>query len=606
MIVGLLSLLETSAALGVEKMNLGMAHRGRLNVLYHVVGKPFDIILKEFVGIKGEELAPFEMQSDVKYHLGSHSKLKFRNGREMLTEMLANPSHLEAVNPLVQGYTRADQDERGEGGIDKVIPIEIHGDAAFSGQGVAFESMCMSEVASHSTGGTIHVVCNNQIGFTTDPKSSRSSAYCTDLGRVYGCPILHVNGDSPEDVVRVFQFAAEFRAKFHKSVVIDLVCYRRYGHNENDDPSITQPLMYSRIRQMPHVFRRYSDQLISEGVVTSQEVTNKSIVEKERFGSYQELAEKVNYAEYLKESIPTKWKTMKHSDEMGKVSFEPTAITKETVDKVAKALKTYPDGFQPHPKLKNVLDRRVETLEQGKGIEWGTAEALAFGSLLLEGHNVRITGEDVERGTYAQRHAVVHNVEKEGSYTPLEHVGEGQGRFRITNSPLSEYACMGYAAGYSIFDPNQLVMWEAQYGDFANGAAIIFDQFLSSGETKWNQPQSCVVSLPHGFDGKGPEHSSGRLERFLQMCNEDELTPALTVEERHHRVNWECVLPTTPAQYFHLLRRHLKRDFRKSLIIFFSKQYLRAPNVSNLEEFTSGSFLPVIPDATVPPARHAV
>ncbi|EPY19506.1 2-oxoglutarate dehydrogenase E1 component [Strigomonas culicis] len=603
LIVGLRALMEASSKLGVEKINLGMAHRGRLNVLYHIIGKPFEVILKEFVGVKGSELAPFQMQSDVKYHLGSRSQVKMQNGNMMQTEMLCNPSHLEAVNPFVQGYSRADQDSRGEGGALKVLPIEIHGDAAFSGQGVAFESMLLSEVKSHGTGGTIHVVCNNQIGFTTDPKCSRSSAYCTDLGRVYGCPIIHVNGDSPEDVARVFSFAAEYRAHFHKSVVIDLVCYRTYGHNENDDPSITQPLMYQRIRSMPSVFRKYSDQLLAEGVITGPEVTTKSISEKARFGAYQDAVDQVNYASYLRSIIPDNWKTLKYSDELGQVTLQPTTITPQQVEQVARALETYPENFEVNSKLKVVLERRVASLRKGTDIDWGAAEALAFGAMLLEGHNVRIMGEDVERGTYSHRHAVVHNVKEKGTYVPLAHLAETQGRMHITNDPLSEYGGLGYASGYSLFDPKDFVMWEAQYGDFANEAAIVFDQFLSAGETKWNQQQSCVVSLPHGFDGKGPEHSSGRLERFLQMSSEDELTPAYSVEERAHRVNWEIVQPSTPAQYFHVLRRHLKRDFRKALVIFFSKQFLRAPNVSAIESFTSGAFQPVIEDPAVPASQ---
>ncbi|AYU83718.1 2-oxoglutarate dehydrogenase subunit [Leishmania donovani] len=603
MVAGLRALLEKSSEFGVQTINLGMAHRGRLNVLCHVIGKPFEVILKEFVGVTGQELHPFQIQSDVKYHLGYRGQLKLNSGKVMQTEMLCNPSHLEAVNPFVQGYTRAMQVSLGEKGREKVLPIEIHGDAAFAGQGVAFETMCISEVGEQDTGGTVHVVCNNQIGFTTDPKSSRSSAYCTDLGRVYNCPILHVNGDYPEEVIRVFEFAAEYRARFHKSVVIDLVCYRRFGHNENDDPSITQPLMYERVRAMPDVFRRYTDALITQGIVTPQQSTQKAIDEKARYGSYQEAAAQVNYAEYLKKSIPDKWKCMKYSDELGNVTQHPTAITQETVNKVLKALKTYPEGFQLHPKLKAVLDRRNETIETGEGIEWGTAEALAFGSLLLEGHQVRVTGEDVERGTFAQRHAVIHDQSQERTYVPLAHISDMQGRMIINNSPLSEYGMLGYAAGYSLYDPTSLVIWEAQYGDFANGATIVFDQFLSAGESKWNQQQSCIVTLPHGYDGKGAEHSSGRLERFLQMSSEDVTTPAYSKEERAHRINWEIAYPSTPAQYFHLLRRHQKRNFRKALVIFFSKKYLRAPNVSTLEEFTNGEFQSVIPDLSVPASQ---
>ncbi|EPY26739.1 hypothetical protein STCU_06104 [Strigomonas culicis] len=361
--------------------------------------------------------------------------------------------------------------------------------------------------------------------------------------------------------------------------------------------------MYQRIRSMPSVFRKYSDQLLAEGVITGPEVTTKSISEKARFGAYQDAVDQVNYASYLRSIIPDNWKTLKYSDELGQVTLQPTTITPQQVEQVARALETYPENFEVNSKLKVVLERRVASLRKGTDIDWGAAEALAFGAMLLEGHNVRIMGEDVERGTYSHRHAVVHNVKEKGTYVPLAHLAETQGRMHITNDPLSEYGGLGYASGYSLFDPKDFVMWEAQYGDFANEAAIVFDQFLSAGETKWNQQQSCVVSLPHGFDGKGPEHSSGRLERFLQMSSEDELTPAYSVEERAHRVNWEIVQPSTPAQYFHVLRRHLKRDFRKALVIFFSKQFLRAPNVSAIESFTSGAFQPVIEDPAVPASQ---
>ncbi|KEG06995.1 2-oxoglutarate dehydrogenase E1 component [Trypanosoma grayi] len=603
LIVGLRALMDASSKYGVEKVNIGMAHRGRLNVLYHVVDKPFPVILKEFMGITGPELEPFKIQSDVKYHLGARSTTTLRNGKKMATELLANPSHLEAVNPFVQGYTRAEQVSFGPTGRSKVLPIEIHGDAAFSGQGIAFETMGMSELGEFSTGGTIHVVVNNQIGFTTDPKCSRSSAYCTDLGRVYQCPIFHVNGDSPDDVVRVFELAADFRAKFNKSVVIDLVCYRRFGHNENDDPTITQPLMYNRIQSMGDLFTKYSEALIADGVITQKQQMAKSISEKERYGEFQSKAEGVKYGEFLKSCIPERWRNMKYSDQLGNVTLEPTAVSLTQLQPVLNALKVVPDGFVVHPKLQVVLDRRNEALAKGKGIDWGAAEAIAFGSLLVEGVHVRVLGEDVQRGTFSQRHAVLHNQRKASTYTPLAHICEGQAMFTITNSPLSEYGVLGYAGGYSLHDPNALVIWEAQYGDFANGAAIIFDQFLSAGESKWNQQQSLIVSLPHGYDGKGAEHSSGRLERFLQSVSEDADTPAYSPEERAHRVNLEVVYPSTPAQYFHLLRRHVRRNFRKPLILFFSKQFLRSPNESTMEEFTSGRFYPVIEDALVPPAK---
>ncbi|KAG8344784.1 2 oxoglutarate dehydrogenase N terminus ansketolase pyrimidine binding domain [Trypanosoma vivax] len=603
LIVGLRSLTEAASIHGVEKINLCMAHRGRLNVLYNVIGKSFPVILKEFVGVTGPELEPFKVQSDVKYHLGARSSMKTRNGKAVTMELLANPSHLEAVNPVLQGYTRAAQLMYESDGHKKVLPVEVHGDAAFSGQGIAFETMCISEVPKFSTGGTVHVVVNNQIGFTTDPNCSRSSAYCTDLGRAFHCPILHVNGDSPEDVARVFAFAVDFRSKFGKSIVIDLVCYRRYGHNENDDPTITQPLLYKQVHATPDVFARYSESLLADGLITPEDREAKCKEKKELYGKFQEEAAKVVYADYLRSNIPELWKGMRYSDQLGHVTLEPTAVPRAKLQAVIDSLKVVPDGFVVNPKLKAVLDHRVQSLEKGVGIDWGAAEALAFGSLLLEGTHVRVMGQDVERGTFAHRHAVLHDQIKEGTYTPLDHIDGGKASFIITNSPLNEYGVLGYASGYSLVDPNALVIWEAQFGDFANGAAIIFDQFLSSAESKWNQQQAVVVALPHGFDGRGAEHSSGRIERFLQGVSEDVDTPAYSAHERSHRVNMEVAFPSTPAQYFHLLRRHVRRNFRKPLVLFFSKQFLRAPNESTMEEITSGTFCSVIGDASVPPER---
>eukprot|EP00796_Vickermania_ingenoplastis_P008198 gene8198-5724_t len=602
LIVGLRTFIHTVANHGVRKVNLCMAHRGRLNVLANVIGKPFEIILKEFVGVHKEDLEPFKIQSDVKYHLGCRGNFVTRNGNVLEMEILSNPSHLEAVNPIIQGYTKANQRMFSiTEGHRNVIPIEVHGDAAFSGQGVAFETMAISEIGEFHTGGTIHVVCNNQIGFTTDPRFSRSSPHCTGLGKAFGCPIIHVNGDSPEDVARVFEFAAEFRLAFSKSIIIDLVGYRRYGHNENDDPSITQPLLYNHIKKFPDVFTRYGDELVAEGVMTEAEVAGVAKEKRDYYNNLQKNAPPVHYSQYLKESIPPKWKGMKYSDELGKVTLEPTAITQQTVNTVLNALTTLPEGFVVHPKLAAVLERRYESIRTGEGIDWGTAEALAFGSLLVEGYEVRLTGQDVQRGTFAQRHAVLRDQNSDATYAPLSALETELRQFSVLNSPLSEFGTLGYAAGYSLYNPKTLTIWEAQYGDFANGATIVFDQFLSDGEDKWNEQQACVVNMPHGYDGKGPEHSSGRIERFLQMSAEDVTTPALSKEMRLHAINWEIVYPTTPAQYFHLLRRHMKRNFRKALVIFYSKQFLRAPNVSTLKELLSGEFQSLIDDPVVKP-----
>lgn len=605
MVLGLRTAVDTAAGLGATKVNMCMAHRGRLNVLINVIGKPFEVLLKEFTGVSADDLKPFRIQSDVKYHLGCNGARPAPNGKSTKLEMLCNPSHLEAVNPVLQGYTKANQNAyAGEEGKQQVLPIEIHGDAAFAGQGVAFESMCLSEVGEFGTGGTIHVVCNNQVGFTTNPSGSRSSAHCTALGKVFGCPIIRVNADSPEDVARVFQFAAEFRMAFHKSIVIDLVGYRRFGHNENDDPSMTQPVMYEKIKNFPDVFDRYSKTLVEEGVMTAAEVSAMASAAKKHYNDMQKSFTNVKYSDFLASGITENWKNMKYSDQFGKVTLQPTAITPETTQTVLKAMQTYPAGFKVHSKLSAVLDRRNDTIKAGEGIDWGTAEALAFGSLLMEGDSIRLTGQDVQRGTFAQRHAVLHDQVTDALYAPLSGLAKQAGQFTVLNSPLSEYGTLGYAVGYSLFDPKCLTIWEAQYGDFANGAAIVFDQFLSSGEDKWNQQQACVVSMPHGYDGKGAEHSSGRIERFLQGSNEEVTTPALSKQERLHGINWEVVYPSTPAQYFHLLRRHMKRDFRKTLVIFFSKQFLRAPNVSSIADFQGSSeFQSVIGDPVVTPAK---
>ena len=601
LVAGLRALLNQSSAHGVEQAYIGMAHRGRLNILTHIAGKPFNVLLKEFKGVKADELKPYKMQSDVKYHLGAANDMTMRNGKTVRVDMLFNPSHLEAVNPFVQGTVRAEQFLRGDKGKQQVLPIEIHGDAAFAGQGVVFETMGLSEIGQYGTGGTVHLVCNNQIGFTTDPKSSRSSAYCTDLGRTFQCPIFHVNGDSPEDVVKVFELAADYRSKYGRSVVIDFVCYRRYGHNENDDPSMTQPLMYERIKNHRNIFEIYSAKLQQDGVVTADEVSQKRTEMKRRFDTVFENPQEVRYYDYIKSNIPLRWKSMDYSDAKG--TMGPTAVSHDNLGPVISALKTFPPDFNVHKGLaERVLKRRTESLLSGKDIEWGTAEALAFGSLLNEGIHVRVSGQDVERATFSQRNAVLHDQKTNATYTNLDHVSPTQAPLTITNSSLSEYGVLGFECGYSQHNPNALVMWEAQFGDFANGAQIIFDQFLSAGESKWNVQQAVVVSMPHGYDGNGPEHSSGRIERFLQSVAEDIEAPVLGEVERHQLCNMEVTFPSTPAQYFHLLRRHVKRSFRKPLINFFSKQFLRAPNVSSLEEMTAAGscFQPVIPDISIP------
>lgn len=599
LIVGLKALIERAAERGVEEAVIGMAHRGRLSSLHNVCGKPFAAIVKEFEGLKPDDFKGVEGQGDVKYHLGARNVRKLRNGKDVLVEMLCNPSHLECVNPFVQGRTKASQVYRGDKSGTKVLPIEIHGDAAFSGQGITFETMGLSELGKYHTGGTMHIVVNNQIGFTTDPKSSRSTAHCTDLGRVFHCPVFHVNGDRPEDVYKVFRLAADYRAKFNRSVVIDLVCYRRYGHNEGDDPTVTQPLMYNLIKARKDIYTLYSEELVEKKILTKEKA--KEIGEK-HLNNYMEEFKKAASFDYvsLLKSRPPHWEALRKAEEP--FSMQTKLATKEDLAPVIKAISTFPPNFELHTALKGIMKRRAESLAQGVEIDWGTAEALALGTLLNEGFEVRISGQDVERATFSQRHAVLHDQKTDETYTNLEHISEKQGKLVVTNSSLSEFGVLGFDSGYAMHHPNALVMWEAQFGDFANGAQVVFDNFLAAGESKWSVEGLCpVVSMPHGYDGNGPEHSSGRIERFLQLVNEDEDVFIRDPVLRHAKVNMEVTYPSTPAQYYHLLRRHMHRNFRKPWINFFSKAFLRAPNLSTLDDMTNHGFQPVIADSQVKP-----
>eukprot|EP00744_Colponema_vietnamica_P008171 GILI01011679.1.p1 GENE.GILI01011679.1~~GILI01011679.1.p1 ORF type:complete len:945 (-),score=193.98 GILI01011679.1:114-2918(-) len=607
-IVGMSALLEESSLLGVEEAISVMAHRGRLNSLLNLYGKPLKVLLKEFKGVRAEELAPYTIQSDVKYHLGSRTTRTFgKSPKPVTVELVANPSHLEAANPVVQGKVKASQVFRKDELGKKVLPIEVHGDAAFAGQGVTFETMAISEIGQYHTGGTIHIVVNNQIGFTTDPLSSRSTDHCTDLGRLYGCPIFHVNGDCPEDVVRVFRTAAIYRATFNRSVVIDLVCYRRNGHNESDVPSLTQPLLYSKIATHPDILTLYGKRLIEANVLTNEEYnTLKKAIRDPLNKAFDEVNESVvDYGAYLQECVQENWKGMALSN--GSPILGATAVTEDALAPVIKALDTLPDGFAPHPTIGKIIKRRSETLAAGAGLEWGTAEALAFGTLLQEGYHVHVSGQDAERATFSQRHSVLHDQNNGTLHVPLSHISAHQSPYTIINSPLSEYGAVGFETGYALHDPKILAMWEAQFGDFANGAQIMFDQFLSAGETKWNAMYAPIISLPHGYDGQGPEHSSARLERFLQLCSEPVDVPAYSEAERHHKANMEVTTPSTPAQYFHLLRRHVLRNFRKPLINLFSKGYLRevsgCNNTSTIAELCGETkFQAVIGDTEVQPS----
>ncbi|MGA2136948.1 MAG: multifunctional oxoglutarate decarboxylase/oxoglutarate dehydrogenase thiamine pyrophosphate-binding subunit/dihydrolipoyllysine-residue succinyltransferase subunit [Bryobacteraceae bacterium] len=571
-------LLERAAGRNVHEVVMGMAHRGRLTVLATVVGKPVADIFAQFEG----ELDPASTQGsgDVKYHLGARGVYRSTSGRELLVSVAPNPSHLEAVDPVVEGVVRPKQDRLGDQHRERVIPLLIHGDAAFAGQGVVAETLNLSQLDGYCTGGTVHLIINNQIGFTTLPDEARSTPYSTDVARGVQAPIFHVNGDDPEAAIRVAQLAFDYRQQFKKDVVIDMFCYRRWGHNEADDPSYTQPILYRKIKEHPSVGTLYGERLVREGVLTAEEVA--AI----RKGFAQKLAAAYDAAAKSSERIEPQELAAVPSDEIA--SFCPrTSVNKATVDRVIRALTHFPENFHLHPKLRNFIDRRREVMEKGGPIDWAFAEALAFGTLVLEGTPVRLSGQDSGRGTFSQRHLVFWDSETAQKYTPLQHVSPDQARFDVYDSSLSEYAVLGFEFGYSVADPLTLVLWEAQFGDFVNGAQIMIDQFISSAEYKWGQPSGLVLLLPHGFEGQGPEHSSARIERFLVLCADN---------------NMQAVDCTTPAQYFHLLRRQMyggrdRRGMRKPLVIFTPKSLLRhAKAVSTMAELTSSGFREVLAD----------
>ena len=558
-------IIKRGGALGLKEVVLGMPHRGRLNVLSQVMAKPHRAIFHEF---KGGSFKPDDVEGsgDVKYHLGASSDREF-DGNNVHLSLTANPSHLEIVDPVVMGKARAKQDiiaTRREGEIvplgerSKVMPLLLHGDAAFAGQGVVAEVLGLSGLRGHRVAGTVHFIVNNQIGFTTNPAFSRSSPYPSDVAKMIEAPIFHVNGDDPEAVVYAAKVATEFRMKFHKPVVIDMFCYRRFGHNEGDEPAFTQPKMYKVIRGHETVTKLYADRLIKEGLITREEFEGmladwKAFLEQEfEAGS----SYKPNKADWL----DGEWSGLRAADNADELRRGKTSVPMKTLKEVGKKLTEVPEGFHVHRTVQRFLDHRSKMMETGEGIDWAMAEALAFGSLVHEGFKVRLSGQDVERGTFSQRHSVLYDQETEERYLPLQNIRTGQGRYEVVNSMLSEEAVLGFEYGYSLARPNALTLWEAQFGDFANGAQVIFDQFISSGERKWLRMSGLVCLLPHGYEGQGPEHSSARLERWLQMCAEDNMQVA------------NC---TTPANYFHILRRQLKRDFRKPLILMTPKSLLR-------------------------------
>jgi 2-oxoglutarate dehydrogenase E1 component len=568
MIPALEQIIKRGGALGVRDIVIGMAHRGRLNVLAQVMGKPHRAIFHEF---KGGSSTPNEIEGsgDVKYHLGASSDREFDQNKVHLS-LTANPSHLEIVDPVVLGKVRAKQDQLGATREDRtmVMPLLIHGDASFAGQGVIAESLGLSGLRGHRTGGSVHFIVNNQIGFTTNPRYSRSSPYPSDVAKMIEAPIFHVNGDDPEAVVYAAKVATEFRQKFQKPVVIDMFCYRRHGHNEGDEPSFTQPLMYKAIATHPTTLEIYGDKLVGEGVVTSADVEKMKADWRERLDT--ELEAALSYRANKADWLDGRWTGFKRASDADDPRRGKTGVEIATLKEIGAKITTLEPGFHLHRTLLRFFENRRKAIDSGTNIDWATAEALAFCSLLLEGHRVRLSGQDSERGTFSQRHAVLTDQETEARYTPFNHLRDGQARFEVINSMLSEEAVLGFEYGYTLAEPSALTLWEAQFGDFANGAQVLFDQFISSGERKWLRMSGLVCLLPHGYEGQGPEHSSARLERFLQMCAEDNMQVA------------NC---TTPANYFHILRRQLNREFRKPLILMTPKSLLRHKRaVSRLDE----------------------
>ena len=552
----------------VKEIKIGMSHRGRLNVLANVLQKSYKRIFNEFAGDISSPSK--DGAGDVKYHLGASSDREF-DGNSVHVSLTDNPSHLEAVNPVVLGQTRAKQYFHEDHERNKVIPILIHGDAAFAGQGVVAECFAMSGLSGHNTGGAIHIIVNNQIGFTTSPEYARSSPYPSDVAKMVDAPILHVNGDDPEAVVYATRIATEFRLKFNRDVVIDLICYRRFGHNEGDEPSFTQPLMYKKIRSHPSPVEVYGGQLVNESTITEENLNEKikdfkNLLD-QQYKSAKDYQPKIEWFE----GTWSRYKPERGKDKRGVSGYDISKL-KEISDKIC----TIPSEKKIHKTIQKILEQRKNSVTKGLGIDWSTAEALAFGSLLEEGYPVRLVGQDSARGTFSQRHSVLKNQDDSARYIPLNNISKNQKRFEVIDSFLSELAVLGFEYGYSLVEPNTLTLWEAQFGDFANGAQVVIDQFIASGERKWTRASGLVMLLPHGYEGQGPEHSSARLERFLQLCAND---------------NLQVVNCTTPANYYHALRRQMHRDFRKPLIVMTPKSLLRNKLcVSNIEDFGKDTF----------------
>jgi 2-oxoglutarate dehydrogenase E1 component len=568
------ALLDDAADAGLSEVVLGMTHRGRLNVLANVIGKSYGQIFREFEGHLDPESV--EGTGDVKYHLGATGKHASRAGRKIALTLASNPSHLESVDPVVEGMARAKHDLLDREDAAPVLPLLIHGEAAFAGQGVVAETLNLSQLPGYQTGGTVHVIVNNQLGFTTAPEHGRSSVYASDVAKTIQAPILHVNGDDPEACVRAARLAFVFRQEFGKDVVIDLWCYRRWGHNETDEPAFTQPLMYRRIEELRSVRKRYTETVVNRGDLPVEEAER----------ALKEYSHRLQQAfEETREQEPAVPAVERRDPEPVPPPPNGTGVAREQLDRVVRALTSLPDGFNGHPKLVQGLERRRSALDEDR-VDWPLAEALAFGTLLLEGTTVRLTGQDTRRGTFSQRHAVLVDQETGEEYLPLQHLDERQGKAFVYDSLLSEFAAVGFEYGYSVADPEALVLWEAQFGDFVNGAQVIVDQYVVAAEDKWAQTSGLILLLPHGYEGQGPEHSSARIERFLELAADH---------------NIEVTVPSTAAQYFHLLRRQALRDVRKPLVVLTPKSLLRsAEAASRTEEFVSGEFRPVLPDPEPP------
>ena len=565
-------LIQGLGAKGAKEIVIGMAHRGRLNVLVNVFGKNPNDLFNEFAGTS--PLLEGMSSGDVKYHMGFSSDVETSGGCVHIT-LAFNPSHLEIINPVVEGSVRARQDRAGKNGINQVIPVLIHGDAAFSGQGIIMETLNMSQTRAFYTGGTVHIVINNQIGFTTsNPLDTRSTLYATDVASMIQAPVFHVNGDDPEAVLFVTQLALDFRVRFNRDVVIDLICYRRLGHNEADEPAMTQPLMYKKIRLRQTTRELYAQRLIHEGMIDATEVQRQIEDYQRRLTAGEIVSRPVSKMTY---SYSTQWQPFLNSHWTTSCD---TSVKLETLRYCSERLLSTPENFELHPRVAKVMENRHEMMAGLHPLDWGFAENMAYATLLLEKYNVRLTGQDVGRGTFVHRHAILHNQIENRSYIPLKYLHKEQGNAQIYDSLLSEAGVLGFEYGYSTTMPNTLVIWEAQFGDFANGAQVLIDQFISSGETKWGRMCGLVMLLPHGFEGQGPEHSSARLERYLQLCAEQ---------------NIQVCNPTTPAQIFHLLRRQMRRNYRKPLIIMSPKSLLRHKlAISTLDELTNGQFHPIL------------